>query len=123
GGGRAGGGAVALACGTVPLADGSAVVGSLLYPPNFCNVVGIRPSPGRVPNPPTTLGWFTLSVDGPVARNVVDCAFFMSVLAGFDRRSPISIDQPGSQFANSLAGRDFKGVRVEIGRASCREGV
>jgi amidase len=112
-GGSTGGGAVALACGMVPLADGSDMGGSLRNPPNFCNVVGIRPSPGRVPNPPTTLGWFTLSVDGPVARNVTDCAFFLSVLAGFDRRSPISIDQPGSQFANSL-GRDFKGVQVAM---------
>ncbi len=112
-GGSTGGGAVALACGMVPLADGSDMGGSLRNPPNFCNVVGIRPSPGRVPNPPTTLGWFTLSVDGPVARNVSDCAFFMSVLAGFDRRSPISIDQDGSQFAQPL-GRDFKGVRVAM---------
>lgn len=112
-GGSTGGGAVALACGMVPLADGSDMGGSLRNPPNFCNVVGLRPSPGRVPNPPTTLGWFTLSVDGPVARNVTDCAFFLSVLAGFDRRSPISIDQTGAQFAQPL-GRDFKGVRVAM---------
>ena len=112
-GGSTGGGAVALACGMVPLADGSDMGGSLRNPPNFCNVVGIRPSPGRAPNPPTGLGWFTLSVDGPVARNVTDCAFFLSVLAGFDRRSPISIDQTGEQFAQPL-GRDFKGVRVAI---------
>ena len=101
-GGSTGGGAVALACGMVPLADGSDMGGSLRNPPNFCNVVGLRPSPGRVPNPPTTLGWFTLSVDGPVARNVADCAFFLSVLAGFDRRSPISIEQSGAQFAQPL---------------------
>jgi amidase len=111
-GGSTGGGAVALACGMVPLADGSDWGGSLRNPPSFCNVVGLRPSPGRVPNPPTTLGWFTMSVAGPVARSVTDCAFFLSVLAGFDRRSPISIDQTGSQFAQSLAGHDFKGVRV-----------
>src|SRR2546421_11326221 len=92
-GGSTGGCSVALACGMVPLADGSDMGGSLRNPPNFCNVVGLRPSPGRVPNPPTTLGWFTLSVDGPVARNVTDCGFFLSVLAGFDRRSPISIDK------------------------------
>ena len=112
-GGSTGGGAVALACGMIPLADGSDMGGSLRNPPNFCNVVGLRPSPGRVPNPPTTLGWFTLSVDGPVARNVTDCAFFLSVLSGFDRRSPIAIDQPGSEFAKPL-GRDFKGVRVAM---------
>ena len=112
-GGSTGGGAVAVACGMVPLADGSDMGGSLRNPPNFCNVVGIRPSPGRVPNPPTNLGWFTLSVAGPVARQVSDCAFFLSVLAGPDRRSPISIEQPESEFARPL-GRDFKGVRVAL---------
>jgi amidase len=108
-----GGGAVALACGTVPLAEGSDMGGSLRNPPNFCNVVGVRPSPGRVSNVPTHLGWFTLSVPGPVARNVTDCAFFLSVLAGYDHHSPISIDQSGGQFAQPL-GRSFKGVRVAM---------
>jgi amidase len=98
-GGSTGGGAVALACGMVPLADGSDFGGSLRNPPNFCNVVGLRPSTGRVPNPPTQLAWFPFSVAGPVARNISDCAFFLSVLAGFDSRSPISIDQPGAAFA------------------------
>jgi amidase len=112
-GGSTGGGCVALACGMVPLADGSDMGGSLRNPPNFCNVVGLRPSPGRVPDVPARLGWFTLSVPGPVARNVTDCAFLLSVLAGFDHHSPISIDQPGTQFAQPLS-RDFKGVKVAM---------
>ena len=111
-GGSSGGAAVALACGMVPLADGGDMGGSLRNPANFCNVVGLRPSPGRVPISPAQMGWFTLSVGGPMARNVGDCAFFLSVLAGFDRRSPISIDQPGAPFAKALGGRSFKGVRV-----------
>src|SRR5215467_3707029 len=113
-GGSTGGGSVALATGMVPLADGSDMGGSLRNPPNFCNVVGLRPSPGRVSNVPTRLGWFTLSVPGPVARNVTDCAYFLSVLAGFDHHSPISIDQPGDQFAQPLGRRSFKGVRVAM---------
>ena len=113
-GGSTGGGAVAVACGMAPLADGSDMGGSLRNPPNFCNVVGIRSSPGRVPLAPAHLGWQTLSVAGPVARNVSDCAFFLSVLAGFDRRSPIAIDQPGGPFAEPCAGRSFKGVRVAM---------
>src|SRR5579859_2167917 len=112
-GGSTGGGAVALACGLVPLADGSDMGGSLRNPPNFCNVVGIRTSPGRVPDLPTNLGWFTLSVPGPVARNVTDCAFFLSVLAGYDQHSPISIEQSGEQFTRPLE-RSFKGVRVAM---------
>ena len=115
-GGSTGGGAVAVACGMAPLADGSDMGGSLRNPPNFCNVVGIRPSPGRVSNVPARLGWFTLSVPGPVARNVADCAYFLSVLAGFDHHSPISIDQSGAQFAQPLGERDFKGVRIAMFR-------
>ena len=74
--------------------------GSLRNPPNFCNVVGFRPSVGRVPNVPTHMGWFTLAVQGPVARNVSDYGFFLSVLAGYDHHSPISIDQTAAQFRN-----------------------
>ena len=113
-GGSSGGGAVALASGLVPLADGGDMGGSLRNPPNFCNVVGMRPSPGRLPNAPVQLGWFTQGVAGPMARNVADCALFLSALAGFDDRSPIAIDQNGKQFAAALGRRSFKGVRVAM---------
>jgi amidase len=114
-GGSTGGGAVALACGMAPIASGTDIGGSLRNPANFCNVVGIRPSPGRVPNGPSTqLGWSTLSVSGPMARNVTDCALLLSAQAGFDRRSPISIEQSGSQFSHALGERNFKGVRVAM---------
>ena len=48
-GGSSGGAAVALACGMIALADGSDMGGSLRNPAGYCNVVGLRPSPGRVP--------------------------------------------------------------------------
>lgn len=115
-GGSTGGGAVAVVCGMVPLADGSDYGGSLRNPPNFCNAVGLRPSPGRVPNTPADLAWQTFSVAGPVARNVKDCAFFLSVLAGPDERAPISIEQPGSLFMQRIERRNFKGVRVAMFR-------
>ena len=51
-GGSSGGAAVALACGMIPIADGTDMGGSLRNPANFCNVVGFRPSPGRVPTWP-----------------------------------------------------------------------
>jgi amidase len=115
-GGSTGGGAVAVVCGMVPLADGSDYGGSLRNPPNFCSAVGLRPSPGRVPNAPTDLAWQTFAVAGPVARNVKDCAYFLSVLAGPDERIPISIEQPGNQFMERLGARSFKGVRVAMFR-------
>lgn len=110
-GGSSGGAAVALACGMVPLADGSDLGGSLRNPANFCNVVGFRPSTGRVPSVPANLGWFPLSVLGPMARTAQDVALMLSVIAGPDPRSPISLETPGSAFATSLD-RDFSGVRI-----------
>jgi amidase len=110
-GGSSGGAAVALACGMVALADGSDLGGSLRNPANFCNVVGLRPSIGRVPDAPTQNAWNTLAVSGPMARTVQDAALFLSVLAGADARDPISLPEDGARFRQALD-RDFKGARV-----------
>ena len=114
-GGSSGGAAAALACGMLPIADGSDLGGSLRNPANFCNVVGFRPSPGRVPAWPTLAGWFPLAVQGPMARTVEDTALMLSTIAGPDPRAPIAITQEGSLFRRPLA-RDFKGVRVAWSR-------
>jgi amidase len=108
-GGSSGGAAVALACGMVPIADGSDTGGSLRNPAAFCNVVGIRPSPGRVPS--ESGSWSALSVSGPMARSVGDVALFLSTIAGPDARSPLSIQEDGARFRAPLA-RSFKGARV-----------
>lgn len=108
-GGSSGGAAVSLACGMVPIADGSDTGGSLRNPAAFCNVVGLRPSPGRVPSEGGN--WSPLSVSGPMARSVADVALFLSVVAGPDGRSPLSIPEDPARFRAPL-GRDFKGVRV-----------
>jgi amidase len=110
-GGSSGGAAVALACGMIPIADGSDTGGSLRNPANYCNVVGFRPSPGRVPAWPKQAAWATLSVQGPMARTVGDVALLLSAMAGPDPRSPISITEPGDRFRRPL-GRDFQGVRI-----------
>src|SRR5258708_35691483 len=114
-GGSSGGAAVALACGFMPLADGSDMGGSLRNPASFCNVVGLRTAPGRVPKHSKTAAWATLSVDGPMARNVADVAFFLSAIAGPDARSPIAIREDGAKFAAPLE-RNWKGVRVAFFR-------
>jgi amidase len=98
-GGSSGGGAVALACHMVPIADGTDLGGSLRNPASFCNVVGLRPSPGRVPVRPA-IGSCPLSVEGPMARSVEDLAFYFSAMADTD-----------PHFGQSLE-RAFKDVRV-----------
>ena len=114
-GGSSGGAAVALACGMVPIADGSDMGGSLRNPASFCNVVGLRPSPGRVPSWPNQAAWVDLGVEGPMARTVADVALMLGAIAGPDSRSPFSISEPGSAFSRSLE-RDFSAVRVAWSR-------
>ena len=114
-GGSSGGAAVAVACGMLPFADGSDLAASLRNPGNFCNVVGFRPTPGRVPAWPATNGWQTLSTLGPIARTVEDTAFLLSAMAGPDPRSPPSISEPGSLFNRPLK-RSLRKVRIAWSR-------
>ena len=110
-GGSSGGTAAALACGMHPFGDGSDMGGSLRNPASFNNVVGFRPSPGRVPDWPALLGWGTMSVSGPMARTVADAALLLSVQAGPDPRSPVALETPGARFAEPLD-TDPRGLRV-----------
>jgi amidase len=114
-GGSSGGAAAAVACGMLPFADGGDLAASLRNPGNFCNVVGLRPTPGRVPHWPSPNAWNSLGVLGPIARSVSDTAFLLSAMAGPDRRAPLSIAEPGSVFSKPL-NRKFKKVRVAWSR-------
>jgi amidase len=110
-GGSSGGAGVALATGMTTIATGSDLGGSLRNPAAWSNVVGIRPSPGRVPAVGGDLGWSTLSTDGPMGRTVDDVALQLSVMAGNDVRSPLSLRESAAGYAGSLE-RDFKDVRI-----------
>ena len=114
-GGSSGGAAVALACGMIPIADGSDLGGSLRNPAGFCNVVGFRTSAGRVPVWPAATLSFPYLVQGPMARSVRDIALMLSVIAGPDPRVPMSLSDPGSLFAKALD-RNFKDVRIAWSR-------
>lgn len=96
--GSSGGAAVALATGTAWLAHGSDLGGSLRNPASFCGIVGLRPTPGRVATERGAPIENMLSVQGPMARNVADCAFFLDCLAGEDVRDPVSLPRPAESF-------------------------
>jgi amidase len=102
-GGSSGGAAVALRCAMLPLADGSDLGGSLRNPASFCNVVGLRPSPGRVPSWPKQFSSDQFAVHGPMARSVEDLALLLSVMAGPDLRVPIALPEAGQLFNRAFA--------------------
>ncbi len=110
-GGSSGGAAAAVASGMLPFADGGDLAASLRNPGNYCNVVGFRPTPGRVSAYPESNVWNTLSTLGPITRTVGDCAFLLSGMAGPDPRSPTTIAEPGEIFLKKL-NRSFKKTRI-----------
>ena len=101
-GGSSGGSAVALATGQVWLATGSDLGGSLRLPASFCSVVGLRPSPGRVATGPKGLPFSSLSVEGPMGRNVGDVALFLDTQAGRHPGDPISLETPSRPFVEAV---------------------
>jgi amidase len=102
-GGSSGGSAVALATGEAWLATGSDLGGSLRTPASFCGIVGLRPSPGRVPAGPGQDPFQTLAVDGPMARDVRDLALFLDVMAGHEPRDPLSYPAPPGLHRQAVA--------------------
>jgi amidase len=113
-GGSSGGAAVALALRMVPFADGSDFGGSLRNPSGWNNVLGFRTSIGRVPRDSRDTWLPSMSVTGPMARNVTDLALLLSVQAGYDARAPLSIDGDGSLFRRHFE-KECKGKRIAWG--------
>ena len=116
-GGSSGGAAAALAARFIALADGSDLGGSLRNPASFCNVVGLRPSPGRVPDWPFADVADQFAVVGPMGRTVADTALLLAVLAGPDPRVPLALDQPPPAIdepaqVGALLDRDLSGLRI-----------
>ena len=101
-GGSSGGAAVSLATGQVWLATGSDLGGSLRIPASFCSVVGLRPTPGRVPHGPKDLPFASLSVEGPMGRTVGDVALFLDTLAGKSLIDPISFAAPNTPYVQAI---------------------
>jgi len=121
-GGSSSGSAVALATGLVGGALGSDTGGSIRGPAAFCNIVGLKPTYGRVSRAGViTLSW-TLDHTGPMARTVEDCALLLQGLAGHDPADPASSREPVADYAAPLR-LGIRGLRVGVPRAYFLEGV
>ena len=114
-GGSSGGSGAALAADLVQGALGSDTGGSVRLPASFCGVSGLRPTVGRVPNHGASPVSATYDTIGPMARSVLDVARILAVIAGLDRRDPISVDRPLENFLPRL-GDGVAGLRIGVPR-------
>lgn len=112
-GGSSGGAAAALAAGFQPIADGSDMGGSLRNPASFCNVVGLRPTPGMVPNTDGNNVFSPLGVAGPMGRTAADAALLFAAMTGASSADPYSAFMPGPDIpAAEPSPPDFAGLRI-----------
>ncbi|GAA2001274.1 amidase [Brevibacterium samyangense] len=124
-GGSSGGAAAALASRMLPVADGSDTGGSLRNPASFCNVVGFRPSIGRVPNLPDQVPFGQSSVKGPMGRDVQDTALLLAVLAYFEPRLPYSVEPDTAAYlavARAAEDEDLFGEEIAARRGASAGG-
>ncbi|MFN0301367.1 MAG: amidase, partial [Burkholderiales bacterium] len=111
--GSTGGGACALACEMIALAQGTDFGGSLRMPGAFCGVVGIRPTPGLLPPDDVKQPWDFGSVQGPMGRTAADCALGLDAMRGWTTYSPIALAAPWhSAHETVMQARDLRGMRI-----------
>jgi len=120
-GGSSSGAAVAVAARMCYGAVGSDTGGSIRQPAAFCNVVGLKPTYGRV----SLRGVIPLSLSndhvGPMTRSALDAALMLQVMAGYDPEDITSIDLDVPDYAAGLTGTS--GVRLGLPRAHFFEGL
>jgi len=114
-GGSSGGSAVAVAADEGIYALGSDTGGSIRQPAGFCNVVGLKPTYGRVSR--YGLVAFASSLDqiGPLTKDVTDCALVLNAIAGFDDRDSTSAPNPVPDYTKALS-KDLKGLKLGVPR-------
>lgn len=119
-GGSSGGAAAAIAAGIQASGDGSDMGGSLRTPGSFTNIIGMRPTNGRIPHALPANPWEWLAQPGFMARTVGDIALLMSVASGPAAGAPLSIPESGSVFERPefthperhVAGAGLAGLRI-----------
>jgi aspartyl-tRNA(Asn)/glutamyl-tRNA(Gln) amidotransferase subunit A len=110
-GGSGGGSAAAVSGGLAPWALGSDTGGSIKQPSALCGNVGLRPTYGTVSRFGVVAFASSLDQFGPVAKNVRDCAYLYSIIAGRDVNDTTTVDVPEVELPTA---QDLKGMRIGV---------
>lgn len=112
-GGSSGGSASAVSADLVPVALGSDTGGSIRQPASMVNVVGFKPTYGRVSRYGLIAMSSSLDQIGPFTKTVTDNALVMSVIEGRDEKDSTSLDLDET-FSPDIQRADLKGIKIGI---------
>ena len=113
-GGSSGGSAAAVGGDLAIAALGTDTGGSIRQPASFCNIVGLKPSYGRVSRYGVTAFASSLDQVGPMTKSVEDAAMLLQVLAGHDEMDGTTPKEPVPDYAKALEGASLKGVKLGL---------
>ncbi len=114
-GGSSGGSASTVGSRSVPIAVGTDTGGSIREPASFCNVVGVKPTYGRVSRYGMIAFASSLDQAGPMTADVRDAAIVLEAIAGHDPQDSTSADVPVPHYEDALR-EELRGVRIGIVR-------
>ncbi|MGE0762894.1 MAG: Asp-tRNA(Asn)/Glu-tRNA(Gln) amidotransferase subunit GatA [Bdellovibrionales bacterium] len=112
-GGSSGGSAAAVSAGLAAASIGTDTGGSIRQPANFCGIVGVKPTYGRVSRYGIVAFASSLDQAGPMTRTVADSAQIMEVICGLDERDSTTANQPVPAWSKQLS-NNLKGLKVGL---------
>ncbi|PJE68472.1 Asp-tRNA(Asn)/Glu-tRNA(Gln) amidotransferase GatCAB subunit A [Candidatus Shapirobacteria bacterium CG10_big_fil_rev_8_21_14_0_10_38_8] len=123
-GGSSSGSAVAAAADECLAAMGTDTGGSVRLPASFCNVVGLKPTYGRVSRYGVVAMASSLDCMGHLTKTVEDSALILGVTAGFDPKDATSSNKPVEDYLEGIRGnRGTRRIRIGLPKEYFGEGL
>ncbi|OGQ45406.1 MAG: glutaminyl-tRNA synthase (glutamine-hydrolyzing) subunit A, partial [Deltaproteobacteria bacterium RIFCSPLOWO2_02_FULL_46_8] len=121
-GGSSGGSAAATAADLCAATMGTDTGGSIRQPASLCNIVGLKPTYGRITRYGIIAFASSLDQAGPMTKDITDSALMMNAVSGFDAKDSTSLNEPVPDYTKNL-NKSIKGLKLGIPKEYFIDGI